>query len=245
MADSALTRNAAHLLADLLESLVVPPNTHPQSVHGFESETDIDAWREHVERLNLARTVDDHVRTLALTQNAGVFESSVPHWYAGIGFATTPWDMAQNQRHRAACPPEHLNMLRALAMVIDATPHLEIREEDRRSLLDVIAEARTLLDEDTSMAQDVRLYLAMLLQRAAFLLDNLEKYGAEPIRAVALELGGAMYTQAQREPEEGKKSRWSAAAWGFVTGFLSRSGVNSADALAGAAEAGLKAIGGG
>lgn len=241
--ENSLTRNSAHLLAELLESLAVPPSTQPQTVHGFKNELDVDAWRNHVEQMNLVRAVDDHLRALRLTQDTTVFDGSVPHWYAGVGFASTPWDGVTSKARRA-CTPEHLNLLRALGMLIDARPHLAITEEDRRSLLDVIEEARALLADDDSMASDIQAYLALLLQRAAFLLDNLEKYGAEPIRAVAFELGGAMYTQSQREPDPDKKQRWSAAAWGFVTGFLTRSGSNSADVLMSAAENGIKAIGG-
>lgn len=241
----SITKNPAHLLAELLESLKVPPNTHAQTVHGFQSALDIESWRRHVDRLLLVRSVDEHLRVLALSQDTSVFEPSLPYWYAGVGMATTPWDSAHSTKTpRRACPPEHLSLLRALGMLIDARPHLSVDEADRRSLLDVIEEAKSILDSDDAMDPVIRDYLTRLLQRISFVLDNLERYGAEPLRALAFELAGAMYSQAIREREEPKRRRWAALGWGFVGAFLGRSAEGGADDVNALIEHGLKAIGG-
>lgn len=240
-----LTKNPAHLLADLLESLEVPANTPPETVHGFDSALDVEAWRRHADRLAMVRSVDEHLRVLAMRTDTSVFEPSLPYWYAGVGMALTPWGSLQStSQPRRACPPEHLSLLRALGMLIDARPHLSVDETDRRSLLDVVEEASTLLASEDDMDPVIRDYLTRLLQRISFVLDNLERYGAEPLRALAFELAGAMYTQAIREREEPKKRRWAVLGWGFVGAFLSRSAQGGADDVNALIEHGLKAIGG-
>lgn len=238
------TRNAAYLLRDLIESLDVPRHQAPETVRGFGDSNDVSAWRQHAESLLLARSVDDHVQGLAAVgEDVSIFVQSVPTWYAAVGMAATPWGSRADQTRRA-CEPVHMNMLTALAMLIDARPHLAIDVENQRSLADVIEEARGLLADDNTIDEYVRVYLAGLLDRAAFLLDNIEKYGAESLRSVALELGGAYYIQAEREPDEAKKSRWRSAAWGFVGGFMSSGGGETAKALGRAGTAAAKQISG-
>lgn len=103
-----------------------------------------------------------------------------------------------------------------------------------QTLKDVITEARVLLEEDTTVPPDVRAYLQATLGRAEFLLANLETYGAETLRSVAMELGGAMVQQgaaAEAAGDKGTASRWHSIAQLTMAGFAGGMGGHGANAV--------------
>jgi hypothetical protein len=230
----ANTPNSAKLLADMLDSFTVPRNSAAQSVHGFESANDLPAWRRHIEALALVRTVEDTLLGMrAAGKDVEVFEHCLPGWWAGVGMATTPWGSATGSA-RSACSDHDLAMLKALAFAIDANGYTSIDEYTRRTLADVLEEAETLLDDDSNVPADVATYLGGLLRRARMVLDNVHTYGADALRSVATELGGAMVMQGQRAKEAGDEptgNRWQANAYLAMAGFFGGLGSESAGAL--------------
>ncbi|MDO3397001.1 hypothetical protein QWJ41_14840 [Nocardioides sp. SOB44] len=230
-----MSSNAATLLVELIDSYAVPPNHKAQTAFGFDNAHDIDAWREHIEALTLVRNVDDAIRDMAAQGDpVDIFVPSVPHWYAGVGMASTPWG-STHATERAICPPEHRKMLKALALLIDAQGRsLDITEADRRALSDVLDEAAELLEASQTMPPSARSYLRALIDRARFLLEALDTYGAESVRAVVLELGGAMVMEGGRASAEGDQptaKRWWSSAHLLVAGFLGGMGSEGASAI--------------
>jgi hypothetical protein len=232
-----MTQNAAFLLADALESYAVPGNTTPERVRGFEGPNDIDAWRRHNAAVDLVRAVD-HLLTgmRAAGEDVSMFDAALPRWYSGTYMATTPWGSKQNGGGpRLVCPEHDVHLLRALGAIINGWEPIKLDEADQRTLSDVLKQARELLEEESdSLPRDVRYYLWGLIQRAQMVVDNLEGYGPEAVRQVALELGGAMIVQAAHADSSGegeKASRWRSAGYLLVGGFLTRFGDTGANAL--------------
>ncbi|UAL31540.1 hypothetical protein K8W59_08950 [Nocardioides rotundus] len=159
--------------------------------------------------------------------------------------AKTPWDNGIS-KNRVACDPPSLNMLKSLGLLIDAQPHLVIGEDERRSLADVLEEAEKILQDDVDkIPVDAQRYLAALIQRARFLVENLDKYGAETVRSVALELSGAMHLQADRaegDRDTTMAKRWRSGAKMIGTGFMTGTSTEIGKALV---QEGFKQIGGG
>lgn len=225
--------NAAYRLASLLESYAVPAQATPESVREFGGPADVDAWRRHNGATELVRTVDYTLQGMnAAGENVDMFLAALPRWYTGVHFATTPWGSAVGGV-RAACDDGDLNLLRALGLVIDQGRSLNLGEEERRTLVDVLDEARRLLENDSDhIPADIKRYLWGLLLRAQMLVHNLDDYGAEAVRAVILELGGAMTAQAAQahQPERsGSSQKWVATALHMITTVM----VNAAAGAAG------------
>lgn len=243
-----MPKNAAYLLHDLLEAYTLQPGQRPQQVRGFDNEHDTAAWRRHIEELTLVRNVDDILRAMAQDgQDVAPFRDCIGYWYAGIGMAQTPWNFKDPAAVRAACPQEKLNLLHALALIIDLRGRLDVDKDEQRTLADVLDQAAELLKEDSDqIPTEIRGYLRALIDRARFILDNLDRFGAETLRSVALELGGAMSVQAARteqsDPE--KSQRWRTAAWMLVAGFMGGAGEGAAGAIGGAVSEGIKQLGG-
>lgn len=181
--------NPAYQLAAALRYSAVPPHERPESTRGFADITDLDAWREVQPVTELVTEVD---RTLAGMnangENVSMFLETLPKWYAGAHFATVPWS-STSQSPRPMCPSIELNLLDALGALIEAGGSWEFTEEVRRSLTDVLDEAKTLIETDTDMPMDVRRYLWSLLTHAHLVVEQQEKFGPGPLRHIALELG--------------------------------------------------------
>ncbi|WP_460815928.1 hypothetical protein [Nocardioides korecus] len=162
---------------------------------------DLNAWRVHTHALNLVRQVDETIDQLEMRGvSVEVFRDSLPYWYAGVGFATTPWDTVEN-RARPAIEDTHLNMLRAFASVVAGREALSIGEDEVQSLRDTLEDAARTIAEDDALPLEAKAYMLGLVKRAIFLLDHLDKYGPEAVRDVALQLGGALFTRAEAEAE--------------------------------------------
>ena len=246
-----MTQNAAYQLATLLHSYAAPSMTRPEDARGFGGIDDLDSWRKHAEAVELVRIVD---HTLQGMDAAGVavemFIPAVPRWYAGVCFAKLPWgSTTSGNGMRPVCDPADIALLEALGLVVKTGGALELNEEERRSLADVLAQARDLIENDTTdMPADVRHYLWGLITRAEMIVKNLEEYGTETVRQVAFELGGAMTAQAERADAHGQEQRagkWRAAAKHLMIGFMGGAGSNAADQLTQAAEHVAKQLGGG
>jgi hypothetical protein len=239
-----MTRNAAHLLVDLINSYEVPPSTQPQSTRGFNSGSTPE-WRNHIEVLNLVRQLDALIEGMERDgRNVAVFKDFVPAWYGGVYVMNPNWNGGGSNKPRPTCSKQAVAMLGAFALLLDANPYLEIGEEERRSLRDVLGEAEELLaSEREAIPSDIRAYLQSLLARASYALDGLDTYGAENLRSFVMELSGAMNLQAQASEGRGDQptaKRWRDAAWMLAAGFFTGSSTE-AGKLAG--QAGMKVLG--
>lgn len=242
--------NVAHTLADRLRLFVHPANETPESRRGFTSATDIDAWRRHAEDNELLRQIDNLLKGMdAAGTNVDMFMSALPRWYAGVNFATDPWGQAtQTGKTRAPCNNSDVDLLDALGLVISTGGGVTLTEDDRRSLADVLKEARDLVENDTSdMPPHVRHYLWSLIVRAEMVVKDFEHFGPDAVRQVAFELGGAMTAQAERaegRQEPARAGRWRAAATQLMVGFMGGAGSTASGALGEAASEAIKQIGG-
>lgn len=232
------TANAATQLADLLKSYATPNNVTPESQRGFSNANDLAAWRNHNAACELVRSVDNILIGMeAAGDDVDHFLSVLPTWYAGVHFATTPWGTRPNPQSkgtRAAATPQSISMLRALGSVLRAQGSLTIEEDARRTLVDTLEQARAIIESDLdTFTPDVRHYLLALLHRAEAVAGQAETYGAERVREVALELGGAVLTHAEavegNDPQ--KAGRLRAIGHMLVGGFMGRFGEQGADAL--------------
>ncbi|GEP40118.1 hypothetical protein NPS01_37810 [Nocardioides psychrotolerans] len=239
--------NAAYLLASALREFATPSAETPEARRGFSGQEDLDAWREHSRVCDLVRTVDYTLQGMdAVRINVDMFTAALPRWYAGVNFATIPWGkVTQGNGTRQVCTDGDINLLEALGLIINTTGHVALTEADRRNLSDVLEQAIELVDDASSdLPADVRQYLHTLLLKARMVVDNVEKYGHEAVRQVALELGGAMAMQAGRAQQRGdteRAGRWRAAAFQLMIGFLGGTASGGGEVLA--AEA-LKQLGG-
>lgn len=218
-----MTPNAAYLLADLIQTYNLGTNDTPGYKRGFANINDLESWRRHNTAANLVQTVDF---TMTALRTAGVttdpFDPSLSSWYAAVHFAATPWGQGAGT-NRTACEDVDIRMLRALGGLIDAHTNLDITEQDRRGLIDVLDEALELITQDTALPPEVRGYLEALLQRARMVIENVETYGPEAVRQVALELSGAMSLQADRVASAGDQPtarRWRTVATMLAIGFV-------------------------
>lgn len=230
-----MTKNSPALLADLLEGYAVPAGYTPQVHRGFEGDDqDIAAWRRHNADIDLVRSIDNLLIGMeAAGEDVGHFQECLGDWYSGVHFAATPWGTALT-RVSKACNAGSIRMLRALSSVLKANGGLTISEAARRQLSDTLEQARELIEEDIeSFSPDVRHYLLALIHRAQSVINDVERYGSETVRQVALELSGAVQVQADVvesiNPE--KASRLRAVAGMLAGGFLGKFGESGADAV--------------
>ena len=218
--------NCANLLAARLRSFEAPSQQPPEQVRGFESPHDLDAWRRHADDCELIKSVDYTLQGMdAVGIGVDMFMTALPRWYAGVNFASIPWGVTtQGNGMREACSEGDINLLEAFALTIKTAGHVVLTEDDRRTLSDVLAQAQDLIESDsTDLPADVRQYLWTLIIKAQMIVDNLDMYGHEAVRQVALELGGAMTMQAERAEQHGqpeRASRWRAAALTLMGGFM-------------------------
>lgn len=231
----------ATLLADTLDSWRVPKNTHPQTARGFggNGTEDLAAWRRIGHAADLLRSVDNLLCGMtAAGEDVAMYTPYLPRWYAGVYFATTPWDSTV-QRDRPVCEPHEINLLRALGATIRAIGFPVVTDSRARQLRDVLDQALSLLEADSAdFDPEVRFYLHGLISRARMVVDSSETYGAYAVREVALELGGAMIVrggQVQAEDPE-KASRWRSAGYMLVAGVFGRAGERGFDVALEASE---------
>lgn len=195
------SQNAAFALWDMFETFSVPAQQAPETSRGFETAADLRAWRNHTQGLALVRLLDE---ALTAMEREGVpvdsFQESLPFWYAGAAFGTTPWGSVAGAR-RPVVAPEHMAMLKALGALMMSRPHVELTEEDSRTLAEALDEAATLIDEDEGLPPEAKAYLFGLIDRAQWLLSHAQDFGPEAVREVALQLGGALYVRAEAEDE--------------------------------------------
>lgn len=222
-----MTKNAAFLLADLIEQWATPTNVPPEKVRGFKNTNDLNAWRVHTRAADLVRTVDETLQGMTANgEDVSPFMDSLPRWYAAVHFAAIPWGKTEQRTDvtdRPLCPRADISLLRALGLVIDTSGGLDISDADQRSLVDTLREAQSLLEEDEDLDKEIKRYLLGLVGKANLVLANLSTYGAEAVRHVALELGGALTVQAVRAEAAGDRSRAvriQAAAWNLLIGFV-------------------------
>ena len=225
-----MTTNTADQLATLLRNWTVPVGSYPHTVRGFSGPDDLDAWRRHDQAAQLVRAVDFTLQGMdAMGIGVDMFVLAMPKWYAAVHFATTPWGQASsNGRARPACADTDIALLEALGLVIKTGQPIALTEGDRRTLTDILAEARTLLEEDGGeMPVNTRAYLWGLIVHAEQVLRDLDNQSTETVRQVALELGGALIVRGEQIDQAGDKprgSKWRAAGHMLIGGFLSRGG---------------------
>lgn len=237
--------NAATRLADQLEAWAVPKNTMPHAIRGFDDADDLESWR-HFTRTAAAwvAIIDDTLQGMAAEgEDVSLFEQFLPKWYAGVHWVTTPF-AAPAASTRPTCEKHEIDMLRAFGLLLDTADPLQLTEEERRSLTDVLKTARELLEDTSSeLPKDVRRYVWGLIIRAQAVVDEYEKFGTEAVRQVALELGGALQAQAERADHNGdhaQSARWKAVVVQLLVGFFSGASGGTAQALV---EGGLNQLG--
>lgn len=242
--------NAAFHLAAILRTYDASASQRPEAVRGFQSINDLDSWRRHSEVADLVKSVDYTLQGMdAAGVNVDMFVLALPRWYAAVNFATLPWGITTNGKGtRAACAPSDIALLEALGLVIKTGGGVELGEDDRRALIDVLAEARQLIEDNADdMPADVRHYVWSLIIRAEMVVQNLEKYGTATVRQVAFELGGVMTAQAERAEAHGegeRAGRWRSTAQMLMIGFMGGTGQGAAGQLGEAAQHIVKQLGG-
>lgn len=229
--------------------MAVPASQAPEQVRGHDGPADLNAWRRFGSDLDLVQAVDSILKGMDSSgEDVDMFLDALPRWYAGVAFATTPWGTNVGAP-RPACSDGDLNLLKALGLVIRSGKPVSIGEDDQRRLVDVLAQARSLVEEESDgFSDDVRRYLHSLIVRAEMVARNVEQFGPEAVRQVAFELGGAMTTEAEKleradEPEKAK--RWKSAATLLMGGFLGALGSEAAELAAGGGADAVRAIAGG
>lgn len=227
--------NAATRLAQKLEDWHVPGNQHPSSIRGFADEDDVKAWRAHAAVQHWVTLVDQTLSGMrADGDDVSLFEPHLPSWYAAVNWVRTPWGSAQGGA-RHSCDPHSIALLRALGLLIDAADPLDLTEDERRSLSDILKTAREMLEEDAgTLPKDVRRYVWGLIIRAQAIVDDYETFGTETVREVALELAGVMQAQGERAEQHGdpeRAGRWKSLVVQLLVGFFSGASGGSAQAL--------------
>lgn len=246
-----MTKNAAALLADLIDGWTVTSGQRPEQVRGFSSPHDLGAWRANNVPVDLLRTVDNLIQGMAAAgEDISMFEPSITHWYSAVHFGTLPWGNAQQGGNpRRACPETHVALLRAFGAVINGWQPISLDEADQRSLADVLAQAEELIDdESTHMPADVRFYLWGLIARARKVVEHLDEYGAQAAREVCIELGGALIVHGEQVKTDGDAARGSriqAAGVMLVSGFMGTFGGDGANLAIEGVKAAARQITGG
>lgn len=229
--------NAAYMLAAKLEEWAVPKGTPTERHRGFSNINDLDAWREQQRACELIGTVDRLLAGMdANGDNPEMFLSTLPKWYAGIHFATTPWGKTETNRATPCCTEIEINLLRALGKILDTDQETwELDEDGRRTLADVLDQAKQLIAADDTMPVDIRRYVWSLIARAYNVVEHYDTFGPDATRQIALELGGAMVARGEvveKSGNGGLATKWkSYAAW-LVTGILSGATTGAGNQLA-------------
>ena len=241
-----MTQNAAALLAKLLQEYEVPKGSTTEATRGFESIDDLGAWRRQYDAAHLMSLVDDTLQGMAAGgEDITMFSGALPRWYAGVFMASTPWGQRPNS-NVAACGQGDIDLPKALGLLIRSGAPVILTEDDRRSLSDVLQHAQELLEaNEQDMPDDVRRYLHGLICRARMIVDNIDMYGHEAVRQVALELGGAFTLQAERAERQGdpqSASKWRSAATTLTIGFMGGFGGTTGGAIAAGAGTVIKQL---
>lgn len=228
-------KNAAHLLADTLESWDVPPGKSPEHVRAQGSPPEsMPFWERHALAALQLQSVRMHLSGLAAAgRDVSMYDEALVDWHKGVWAYTTPWN--QTSGARQAVPRGSLNLLRSLAEQIAEIESLELNEQARRSLEDALEEAAAAV-ADAPISKEAKRYIWSLIAEARMYLKDYEIFGTDAVKRVAFELGGILTQQGEAVGKAGDPAtagRLKAAGafimGGFVAGYMSDMGQVAAE----------------
>ena len=232
-------KNAAALLADLLEEWDVPQgqsaSTQRQKVAQAKSTT---FWSMHKLAVGYLLQLERDLDALeAAGDQVSFYRETVSSWYAGVFAYATGWQGGVSSKTPVLDRLE-LRLLRALAGQIDAmrlSPRLAASQ--LADISDALNEAWELIDgaEEGVISEAAKRYLLGLIFEASKVIEEIDTFGTAALRSLTFELGGGMGSVAELATDPETKKTWWAkttrvlAQWGATVPVAAiESGVDAA-----------------
>ncbi|QMW66581.1 hypothetical protein H4N58_00905 [Mumia sp. ZJ1417] len=212
--------NPAKLLLDLLDSWEVPPNRSIKHARGF-SGGELQAWQRHQLAAQWIAEIESSLNSFVATDDLDQVEAWIEQlhlWYAALFEPDRAWNL-KIQEGLSPLSGSPRSMLRALIPMLDTAKAVpKSGAEQIAQLLAALADARKLVNESTYLNREVERYIKQLLDEAAIVAEEVEKYGEATLRARVFEVGGAMTALAEAPGvSEEEKSKWTARAKKILT----------------------------
>ncbi|MCZ2810224.1 hypothetical protein O2W15_02130 [Modestobacter sp. VKM Ac-2979] len=209
-------KNAAALLADLIEEWTIPQGasalSHRRTV---ATQRGTSLWPLHQRAVGYLVQVERDLDALrAAGDDVDYYLETLPFWYEAVFSINHGWNGLATKT-APAIDPRDLRLLRALAGTIDTarlTPKLSA--EHLADLRLAIDQATALITEtgDDVLKEGPRRYLLGLVFEAGRVLEEIETFGTAALRSVTFELGGAMGSVAEIAQDNKTKTTWREAS---------------------------------
>lgn len=187
--------NAAHELADLLESwMVVPRGSTVRLSRGFENSDSIELWRAQVHAADLLREVDrflDAVRSSG--RSVDHYLRSYPLWAKAVFAPDVRWNEGMNSA-TAVNDMQNIDLLRALGdIIVTAKLAVSIDPETARSGSEAVDDLLGYLnDPAVSLSRVERQYVFELITSVRRVMDESSIIGSVDLLRRVHELLGVM-----------------------------------------------------
>lgn len=196
-------------------------NSTPLVARGGVWPGDTSFWRGQGHALELLHQTDLALQSLkASGLDVSSWEDHLPSWYRCIFSVDFPWGATGNAE---IIPAADMNMLRALATMLEASPVGAILNADqRRTLAQCVEDAIVqLAGLDSELSAAEKNYVYQLLNSLRDVLEGKAVFGAVELRAIIDQLiGTLMNLGAQLQEFDGDDSR-SNAVFGIVAKIVS------------------------
>lgn len=188
--------NSARSLLALLQEWEIKPNQTAAAVRGDGNYQGLSFWAEHRKALDWLQDIESALNALAGSKvDVSIYWESVPYWYAAL-FALRPGLQTAKAQPDELIQPEHLNMLQALAGMLDVVDWEPKFVEDQANVFEALVHAEDLIRTDELLSDSTRRYLLQLLNEVKFHLSHAGEYGSAAARKSTMQFTGALVTVA-------------------------------------------------
>jgi hypothetical protein len=234
--------NAAHLLADLLDSWAIEAGETAEQVRGRSGDathglSDLTFWRDVGLAMDYIRSIE---KSLDAMEAAGRviehYRDVVPDLYDAVVEPKIDWE-ASNSKPRAALDLRDMRTLRALGDVLETgSISAVLSPTGTGEILKALLETRETI-EQSDLAASTKLYLIGLIQHAQNRVENIATFGDDAVVAAANEAAGAVLVVATSpDADPTLRERLASNANSIVVGVssaLMTDGARSVSALLG------------
>ena len=186
--------NPARMLADLLERWIVPKGASVTNVRTEALPDGFDFWKMQRIAAGYLSEIEQCLDAMdGIGGDTSDFRATMDDWCRAVFLPEQPWHGAASVETRL--DPRDLRLLRALANQIDMMDMSpSYNQEQAREILDLLDEVRSVVVGATGLPAAVRAYILGLVTEAENALLDLEVFGESRLRALTIELGGAIVT---------------------------------------------------